>query len=196
MSPQTLRSIVLCGMVSLLFTGCEQILVETGDKSEAPPANSTSPSQQGGFLDESHDATAAAEANHAQPPAAPANPNTGNPADSNTAAAPPPASNNQPAIRLSAGVALAQTLPNGTGMSFSVDYQFQNGQPNPSNKYIWVIQRGDGKSLGQPIQLARKGTLPIIVPGLRPETGPFKSQIVEITPDGSQQKISNTINLR
>ena len=99
-------------------------------------------------------------------------------------------------VQLSVGVALAQTLPDGTAMSFSVDYQFRDGSPSPSNKYFWAIEGQGGKSLRQPVQLANKGNLQILAPGLRPEAGPFSSHIIEVTPEGSQRKISRSINMR
>lgn len=101
-----------------------------------------------------------------------------------------------PLVHLSIGVALAQTLPSGTGMSFSVDYKFRAGQPNPASQYFWVIEGGGGKSLQQPQPLKTKGNLVIIVPGLRPESGPFSSHILEITTDGKQRKISRSIDMR
>jgi hypothetical protein len=99
-------------------------------------------------------------------------------------------------VHLSVGIALAQTLPNGTAMSFSVDYQFREGSPNQSNKYVWVIEGQGGKSLQKPVALANKGNLSTLAPGLRPEAGPFSSHIFEITPDGSQRKISRSISMR
>jgi hypothetical protein len=42
---------------------------------------------------------------------------------------------NQPAIQLSAGVALPQTGPDGTLMSFSVDYAFLQGEPVPKTMF-------------------------------------------------------------
>lgn len=102
----------------------------------------------------------------------------------------------EPPIRLSVGIALAQTLPTGTGMSFSVDYQFLEGRPNSSNRYLWVMEGRGGKSQRQPVQLSPQGNLLLIVPGFRPEDGPFSSHIVELTPGGSQRRMSRSISMR
>ncbi len=48
-------------------------------------------------------------------------------------------------IELSTGVALAQTLPEGTSMSFSVDYRVaKDAKVDPKAKYVWVIERSGG----------------------------------------------------
>ena len=53
---------------------------------------------------------------------------------------PPSAGTNQTSIQLSAGVALPQTGPDGTLMSFSVDYEFAQGEPSTDGDF-WVIER-------------------------------------------------------
>ncbi len=80
-------------------------------------------------------------------------------------------------IELSAGTALAQTLPTGTAMGFSVDYRFTNGQPDPTAAYLWVIQPADGQPLAKPVRLQSRGTLQDFAPQLRPENGPFHTHI-------------------
>ena len=76
-------------------------------------------------------------------------------------------------------------------MSFSVDYQFTQGEPNTSG-YVWVIQRAQGAPAKQPVRLARQGNLPILIPGWRPEEGPFQSHIE----DRSGNRLSPSIDLR
>ena len=80
-------------------------------------------------------------------------------------------------IKLSAGTALAQTLPTGTAMGFSVDYRFTSGQPDPAADYMWVIQTGDGGKVAKPMRLESRGTLQDFVQQLRPENGPFRTHI-------------------
>ena len=80
-------------------------------------------------------------------------------------------------IGLSAGTALAQSLPTGTAMGFSVDYEFTSGQPDPAADYLWVIQTGDGQKVARPTHLQSRGTLQDFVPQLRPENGPFQTHI-------------------
>jgi hypothetical protein len=104
---------------------------------------------------------------------------------------PQPASEGQEAIRLSAGVALPQTGPEGTLMSFSVDYQFTQGKPISSG-YVWVVERAHGGPAKQLVQLARQGNLPILINGWRPEDGPFQTHIE----DRSGNRLSAVIELR
>jgi hypothetical protein len=106
----------------------------------------------------------------------------------------PPAQ--QPPIKLSAGVALPQTGPTGTLMSFSVDYQFTQGGPGPTAKYVWVVERSQGGPYQQPVQLNGKGTLQTLVPGWRPGEGPFRSHIAEISDEEALGKVSGSIELR
>ncbi len=84
--------------------------------------------------------------------------------------APPSAS-----VKLSAGVALPQSLPIGTVMAFSVDYRFTGGGQRGSS-YVWVIVPEKGQPVRQPVQLKPHGTLQGFFE-LRPENGPFKSHI-------------------
>jgi hypothetical protein len=101
------------------------------------------------------------------------------------------ATQSQQAIRISAGVALPQTGPEGTLMSFSVDYEFTQGEP-VSSGYIWVIERAHGDPARQPVQLVRQGNLPILIQGWRPEDGPFQTRIE----DRSGNRLSAVIELR
>ena len=102
----------------------------------------------------------------------------------------------QPPIKLSVGVALPQTGPTGTLMSFSMDYQFTQGGPDPTAKYVWVIERSQGDPYQRPVQLNGKGTLQILIPGWRPGEGPFQSHIAEVSDEEVLGKISGSIALR
>ena len=161
--------------------GCTNIIDEVNNRQSSPSKPVSAP-PRGEFIDETADG-ASTQPNRAAPIA-------------NQTRSPAALTPSAPPIHLSAGVALAQTFPSGTGMSFSVDYQFREGGPNPSNRYEWVIEGQGGKSLEQPVQLSGGGNLPLIVPRLRPETGPFSSHIVEITPDGLRQKVSRSVPMR
>ncbi len=88
-------------------------------------------------------------------------------------------------VQLSAGVALAQTLPDGTGMLFSIDYRFSQGRPDQSTRYFWVITSRD-KPLRRQVQLRDSGTLQAVVPGMRPEVGPFQCHLEALAPGASQ----------
>jgi hypothetical protein len=91
-----------------------------------------------------------------------------------------PSGSSQPSgisIRLSAGTALAQSLPTGTAMGFSVDYRFESGQSDSSTDYLWVIKPSGRQPLKQPVTLQSEGTLQTFVPNLRPGDGPFETHI-------------------
>jgi hypothetical protein len=156
----------------------------------APPKASPAPRPGPGTLPPGTSAAAASP-----PASAPPNP----PVSSPPAAAPQPSASNlpsvaaQPQVRLSAGVALPQTLPDGTAMGFHVDYQFVQGQPpsNSQNRYFWVIRRAQGQPARLGVQLQQKGELDTFIPW-RPEEGPFQSHIE----DQSGRKISDSIDMR
>jgi len=91
------------------------------------------------------------------------------------------------AIDLSAALSLPQTGPEGTMMGFSVDYQFSQGQPQPSETYSWVIERAKGAPAKISVQLKLKGNLSaMLVRGWRPEHGPFQTHIE----DSSGRRVS------
>ncbi|TWU14182.1 hypothetical protein CA54_30250 [Symmachiella macrocystis] len=79
--------------------------------------------------------------------------------------------------KLKTGIALPQTLPNGTQIGFSVDYRFRTYTPNPQAQYVWEIRQGDGSIEQLAVQITgRMGTLSQFLP-VRPEQGPFSSRI-------------------
>jgi hypothetical protein len=102
-----------------------------------------------------------------------------------------PSSPQQLPIRLSAGVALPQSLPTGTAMGFSVDYQFTAGEPGTS-PYLWVIEPTRGQPKRQPVQLRERGTLEGFVLEFRPENGPFHTHIE----DANGNRLSPSLPLR
>ena len=96
------------------------------------------------------------------------------------------------AIDLSAGVALPQTGPEGTMMTFSVDYQFTQGEPHPSATFFWVIERAKGAPAKIAVRLKSKDNLStVFVTGWRPEQGPFQSHIQ----DAAGRRISDVVPL-
>ena len=129
---------------------------------------------------------------HAPPPAPKAAPAPKSDAQARPAQPATPASSPSPSVQLSAGVALPQTLPDGTVMSFSVDYQFAQGQPDPNAAYVWVIERSQGTPSRQPKKLSPRGTLQGFVAEFRPEQGPFQTYLE----DGRGNRISPTAPLR
>lgn len=104
---------------------------------------------------------------------------------------PQPSAAEQP-VRLSMGVALPQTGPQGTLMSFSVEYQ---APPNDStsSEYVWVIERAHGAPNKKSVRLDKQGqgTLSIFINGWRPTEAPFQTHIE----DRSGQRLSASIEL-
>ena len=89
-----------------------------------------------------------------------------------------PVTNPAPAdlpVQLSAGVALAQTLPDGTQMGFSVDYQYRDATTFPLAA-VWVIQRPNGTPARLSVQLQASGTLATFV-RWPPNEGPYQCRI-------------------
>ncbi len=105
----------------------------------------------------------------------------------------PPAA--RPSIQLSTGVALAQTGPNGTLMSFSVDYEYSPGEADTSSGQVWVIERAHGASARVPVQLSTQAghpSLQTLIDRWRPEDGPFQSHLE----DRRGNRISESIEMR
>jgi hypothetical protein len=121
------------------------------------------------------------------------------PADSPPAASPPESTTSsssaaEPAkryIRLSVGLALPQTLPDGTQVGVSVDYKIL-GSLKPSAKYLWVVQSAKNE-VTMEVKLSQQGgNLANFLPyEIRPEHGPFKARIDEVTTSGSRVCVSN-----
>lgn len=104
----------------------------------------------------------------------------------------------QPAfsVKLSAGVALPQSLPTGTTMGFSVDYVFQRGQPSPRMKVVWVIEGARGGKAEIPVHLRARGSLSTFVPGAKPQHGPFQCYLVLVSTSGQRQPISSRVAMK
>jgi hypothetical protein len=112
------------------------------------------------------------------------------PPPSGFASLPPPKAGTMP-IQLSTGIGLAQTLPEGTIMSFSVLYQFVRGEPPSSAGYFLVIGRAQGAPAKVSVRLDREGNL-VAPMAWRPEEGPFQAHIE----DPSGIRLSDSIDLR
>lgn len=110
------------------------------------------------------------------------------------------ASANSPArmtmpVRLSAGTSLPQTLPNGTSVAFSVDYEVSGAGLNSTDQYVWVIERNGGTAHKQVVRLEQRGTLQAMTP-FRPEQGPFRSYLTAVAADQSEKRISQSVDMR
>lgn len=98
-------------------------------------------------------------------------------------------------VTLSAGTALPQSLPTGTTMSFSVDYTLRERPAGSSVQYFWVIERTTGSPVSIPVQLKARGNLVRLLPGWRPEHGPFRAYISARTSSGQVKQISRPVPL-
>lgn len=189
-----MRLLAAAPLFLIVVSGCGEIeQVLTPERSAPSEPEVTAP--QGRFLDEPSDtdSTIARRYEHLDN----ANEDDAQPGPPETTVKPlADSAGSEMPIRLSTGVALAQTLPTGTGMLFSVDCRFSEGGLNPSSRYVWVLQGRNGKSLRQAVQLFRPGEITLVVPDLRPEAGPFSSYIVEVTPDGTRRRVSRSIDMR
>lgn len=93
-------------------------------------------------------------------------------------------------IKLSAGVSLPQTGPEGILMSFSVDYELPGAPSNAA--YVWVIERTQGKPAKVPARLTKsQGNLMAMIPGWRPNQGPFHAHLE----DKSGKHVSASVEL-
>ncbi|MHC4405220.1 MAG: hypothetical protein ACYTG0_36705 [Planctomycetota bacterium] len=95
-------------------------------------------------------------------------------------------------IKVSPVVSLPQTLPTGTTMGFTVDYEFTNGEPDPSSQYWWVMVPAKGQPVKRPARLDREGELTDFFPPLRPENGPFHTHIE----DAQGNRLSEPVRCR
>jgi hypothetical protein len=97
----------------------------------------------------------------------------------------------QQKIKLSTGVALPQTGPEGTLMSFSVDYEFTQDAPN-ATPYYWIIERTQGDSAKIPVPLTKKqGNLLTLIPQWRSNEGPFQAHLE----DQNGDRVSDSVEL-
>ena len=103
---------------------------------------------------------------------------------------PPTRAPDQYSVRLSMGVALPQTGPQGTLMSFSVEYVAAVSDSHSAD-YVWVIERAHGARNKRSIRLDKEGTLAILINGWHPTDGPFETHIES----GSGSRLSRSIEL-
>jgi hypothetical protein len=99
-------------------------------------------------------------------------------------------------VHLSAGVALGQTLPSGTGMFFIVDYEFTRGRPDSSTRYYLVITPTQGTPLTFDVKLSAKGNLQALKERMVPELGPFLAHLEAAPRSGSRKAISQKVRLK
>jgi hypothetical protein len=151
--------------------------------SEIPPASAVVPGEAS--------FAAAAESPPANPPAA-------QPQAQPAVPSSPAVTASATRIQLSTGVALAQTLPDGTSVLCSIDYQWVSGGAQQGVEYVWVIELGNGQRMSGPANVSkRSGTVQAILRGVKPDQGPFKAAVFmkRTSPGAATEPISDFINL-
>jgi hypothetical protein len=101
-------------------------------------------------------------------------------------------------IALSAGVALPQSLPDGTAILCSMDYRW-TGIPPDNAQYLWVVKLGNGRQVtGTANVTESKGTIPVVLRRVRPEEGPFQGAVFwrRAGSDAAHEPISDFIDLK
>ena len=173
-------------------TGCDQPSASpTSGTSSPPPAVATQTVIPSEIPPTPPGASAASPAPAVSPPA---NPPAAQPQVQAPATVPPSA----PRIRLSTGVALAQTLPDGTSVLCSIDYQWLSGEAQQGVQYVWVIELGNGQRMTGPANVGkRSGTIQAILRGVKPDQGPFKGAVFakSSSPGLAPEQIAEFINL-
>jgi hypothetical protein len=202
MSDRILFGLVVIAALAALLTGCEPtgpvttqgVLTRNAANPPLPPpppgvslpAATPVPDQARKTNPFDRPATAASEPTTS---AAPAAEPTYSPTEPTTSAS-------KPSIRLSVGIALPQTLPDGTQIGVSVDYKL-TGNLNPSAKYLWVIQSRQGETAMEVQLKPQGGNLASFLPiAIRPEDSPFKAWIDEVSTSGSRLRVSNVESLQ
>ncbi|GIX02431.1 MAG: hypothetical protein KatS3mg112_1368 [Thermogutta sp.] len=77
-------------------------------------------------------------------------------------------------------------------MGFSVDYQFRGETAPGSGSFFWFIEGSHGKQYRLAVKLDARGNLMLVIPGWRPEDGPFRCRLE----DQSGRAISPTVDMR
>lgn len=200
MSPRffTLVSIA----AALVLTGCEPPSVAqsakgviTSDGPPKPPVPPPPPPPPPGE-EATTPAISPAAANPEQNPVA-RNPVAPRPVETTALQTTPSATAAKPFIKLSVGIALPQTLPDGTQVGVSCDYKLLKPTLNSSAKYLWVIESAKGE-IAMEVQIKPQGgNLAGFLPlEIRPGDSPFKARIDEVTTSGSRVTVSNVEMLR
>jgi len=201
MSDRILFGFVVVAALAVLPTGCEPagpvttqgVLTRNAANPPLPPP------PPGASLPQSPGPDQAQKTNPFDRPAAAASePATSAPTAANPTYTPtePTPSTTKPSIRLSVGIALPQTLPDGTQIGVSVDYKV-TGQLNTSAKYVWVIESRQGETAMEVQLKPQGGNLASFLPiDIRPGDSPFKARIDEVSSSGSRVCVSNVESLR
>jgi hypothetical protein len=98
-------------------------------------------------------------------------------------------------LSVSAGVALPQSLPEGTTVMVSVDYNFTDGGAPGATPALCRITPTTGEAVEYEVELLVRGTWQAALLSMKPEQGPFRAQFFE--PEGDPPRpLSAEIDLR
>ena len=196
------HTILVSVAMNLLFTGCEppssaqsaKGVVTSGGPPRPPmppPPPPPPPGEEGTTV-----ATSLPVASSETNPVA-RNPVAPQPVETTAADPTPRASTAKTFIKLSVGIALPQTLPDGTQVGVSVDYKLLKPSLNSAAKYLWVIESAKGE-IAMEVQIKPEGgNLAGFLPlEIRPGDSPFKARIDEVMSSGSRVTVSNVEMLR
>ena len=87
---------------------------------------------------------------------------------------------------------MAQTGPDGTMMSFSIDFRVVGDLPSKTQQNVCVIQRAKGTPFKLAMPMTSPGEIQVLVPGWKPEEGPFTAHIE----DPSGNRLSGDLTLQ
>ena len=80
-------------------------------------------------------------------------------------------------------------------MTFSVDYRLVGGATG-NQTFLWVIEPKVGQPLVQRVALQTSGTLQLVAPALKPDSGPFRCHLEVVGPGNQRQRISEPHGFR
>lgn len=176
-----------------ILAGCDALLPAPRDAPTADvPAetsSATTPAAPVGVAQQPSSAPAAQPPAISPPPVRP-------PAIAPGAAGTEAATASGSVVALSTGVALQQTLPEGTAIGVSVEYEFIRGAPASGARYALVVQPARGGAVELPVQLEASGTILAYTYDLRPDQAPFTASLHEFTAGGETRSLSESVKLR
>ncbi len=188
-------------LASFFFTSCNQAPSGNITPASSPPSNATKTPTTSAVPPIVRSAQSAPNLAEATGEGQPTQPDVASNASAPSApiAAPgAPPTNASPRIQLSTGIALAQTLPDGTSVLCSMEYQWVGGGALPGVEYLWVIELGNGQRMtGLANVSKRNGTIQAILRGVKPDQGPFKAAVFvkNQNPGLGSEQISDFVNL-
>jgi hypothetical protein len=102
------------------------------------------------------------------------------------------------AVQLRTGVALPQTLPDGTRVGVSVDYEVVGQLQSSSNYFLMVNAASQEREILVSVDLSSpRGTLQHFLPAdAQPAAGPFTARIAEVQQGGRMAIVSNSVPLK